>query len=85
VKGVKFDGIDIFHAAPHTNIDFTDDEVKRLAEKVQCVGWRSAPLLPRSGRRWAAALPWALFPIERSLWRMCGNHATSGRSCVTSV
>ena len=29
VKGVKFDGIDIFHAAPHTNIDFTDDEVKQ--------------------------------------------------------
>ena len=33
VDGVKFDGIDIFHAAPHTNIDFTDDEVKHLADK----------------------------------------------------
>ena len=35
VNGVKFDGIDIFHAAPHTNIDFSDDEVKRLADKAR--------------------------------------------------
>ena len=34
VGGVKFDGIDIFHAAPHTNIDFTDDEAKQLAGPV---------------------------------------------------
>ena len=33
VDGVKFDGIDIFHAAPHTNIDFSEDEVKALADK----------------------------------------------------
>ena len=33
VNGVKFDGIDIFHAAPHTNIDFTADEAKALADK----------------------------------------------------
>ena len=34
VNGVKFDGIDIFHAAPHTNIDFTADEAKALAENL---------------------------------------------------
>jgi adenosylmethionine-8-amino-7-oxononanoate aminotransferase len=38
VDGVRFDGIDIFHAGPHTNIDFTDDEVKRLADKVAAHG-----------------------------------------------
>ena len=38
VNGVKFDGIDIFHAAPHTNIDFTDDEVKQLADKAASTG-----------------------------------------------
>ena len=53
VKGVKFDGIDIFHAAPHTNIDFTDDEVKRLADKVQArglaIGSIVAPVWPPVG------------------------------------
>lgn len=34
VNGVKFDGVDIFHCPPHINIDFTDDEVKRLADNV---------------------------------------------------
>src|SRR5688572_33250800 len=53
VTGVKFDGIDIFHAAPHTNIDFTDDELKHLAEKVQArgleVGSVVAPVWPPVG------------------------------------
>ncbi len=35
VNGVRFDGIDIFHAAPHINIDFTDEEVQRLADKMR--------------------------------------------------
>ena len=35
VNGIKFDGIDIFHVPPHTNIDCDDDEIKRLAERVQ--------------------------------------------------
>ena len=53
VNGARFDGIDIFHAAPHTNIDFTDDEVKRLAEKVQrhnlMIGSIVAPVWPPVG------------------------------------
>jgi sugar phosphate isomerase/epimerase len=53
VNGVKFDGIDIFHVAPHTNIDFTDDEVKKLAEKVQrknlVIGSIVAPVWPPVG------------------------------------
>jgi sugar phosphate isomerase/epimerase len=35
VNGVKFDGVDIFHVPPHINIDCKDDEIKRLADKVQ--------------------------------------------------
>jgi sugar phosphate isomerase/epimerase len=35
VDGVKFDGIDLFLAEPHTSIDARDDDLKRLAEKVQ--------------------------------------------------
>jgi len=34
VDGVKFDGIDIGLMDPHINIDSTDDEIKRLADKV---------------------------------------------------
>ena len=50
---MKFDGIDIFHAAPHTNIDFTDDEVKKLAAKAQAhdlaIGSIVAPVWPPVG------------------------------------
>jgi sugar phosphate isomerase/epimerase len=35
VDGQKFDGIDIFHSEPHTPTDAGDDEIQRLAEKVQ--------------------------------------------------
>jgi sugar phosphate isomerase/epimerase len=53
VNGVKFDGIDIFHAAPHTNIDFTDDEAKQLAEKASsnglAIGSIVAPVWPPVG------------------------------------
>ena len=34
VNGVKFDGIDIFLTDPHTSIDASDDDLKRLADKV---------------------------------------------------
>ncbi len=34
VDGVKFDGVDLFMSAPHTNIDSTDDDLKVLAEKL---------------------------------------------------
>ncbi len=34
VDGTRFEGIDIFLSEPHTSIDATDDDLKRLAEKV---------------------------------------------------
>jgi len=34
VDGIKFDGIDIGLLDPHINIDGSDDDIKRLAEKV---------------------------------------------------
>ena len=53
VNGVKFDGIDIFHVVPHTNIDFTEDEVKSLADKVRQknlnIGSIVAPVWPPVG------------------------------------
>ncbi|MDR2849139.1 MAG: sugar phosphate isomerase/epimerase [Verrucomicrobiota bacterium] len=35
VNGAKFDGIDAFLCSPHVDIDSTDDDLKRLAEKTE--------------------------------------------------
>jgi sugar phosphate isomerase/epimerase len=53
VDGVKFDGVDLFLHAPHTDIDASDDELKALAEKVQSrgleIGTLVAPVWPPTG------------------------------------
>src|SRR6476620_12804766 len=53
VNGVKFDGIDLFLFDPHVNIDSSDDDIKRLADKVQSknlkVGSVVAPVWPPTG------------------------------------
>jgi sugar phosphate isomerase/epimerase len=38
VDGVRFDGVDLFLSLPHTDIDSSDDELKRLADKVASLG-----------------------------------------------
>jgi sugar phosphate isomerase/epimerase len=38
VDGVKFDGVDLFLSLPHTDIDSNDEDLKRLAEKVDSLG-----------------------------------------------
>lgn len=38
VDGKGFDGLDLFLAAPHVDIDSTDDDLKRLADKLQANG-----------------------------------------------
>jgi sugar phosphate isomerase/epimerase len=53
VDGVKFDGIDLFLADPHTSIDASDDDLKKLADKVGVhglkVGSAVAPVWPPVG------------------------------------
>jgi len=39
VAGQKFEGIDLFLFEPHLNIDASDDEIKRLADKVTSRGF----------------------------------------------
>src|ERR1700687_5638400 len=34
VEGIKFDGVDLFLSLPHTDIDSTDDDLKRLADNI---------------------------------------------------
>src|SRR5438477_7673946 len=53
VNGTKFDGIDIFLFDPHINIDSSDDDLKRLADKVRSknlvIGSVVAPVWPPTG------------------------------------
>ena len=53
VNGVKFDGVDIFLFDPHVNIDSSDDDLKRLADKIRgkglVVGSVVAPIWPPTG------------------------------------
>ena len=53
VDGVKFDGVDLFLFAPHVDIDSSDDDLKRLADKVRSrglvIGSVVAPVWPPTG------------------------------------
>ncbi len=53
VNGTKFDGIDLFLFAPHVDIDASDDDLNRLADKVRAknlvVGTVVAPVWPPTG------------------------------------
>jgi sugar phosphate isomerase/epimerase len=53
VGGVKFDGVDLFLFDPHTSIDSTDDDIKRLADRIRSkhlvAGSLVAPVWPPTG------------------------------------
>jgi len=53
VNGTKFDGVDIFLYEPHINIDASDDDLKRIADKIAAkglvVGSVVAPIWPPTG------------------------------------
>src|SRR6185503_4764441 len=53
VNGTKFDGVDIFLFDPHISIDIKEDELKRIAEKIQTkdlvIGSVVAPVWPPTG------------------------------------
>jgi sugar phosphate isomerase/epimerase len=53
VDGVGFDGVDLFLALPHTDIDSSDDDLARLAANLQSKGLRAgslvAPVWPATG------------------------------------
>jgi len=38
VEGVKFDGVDLFLTSPHTDIDSSDEDLKRLSDKIASFG-----------------------------------------------
>jgi len=51
--GVRFDGIDLFLCAPHVDIDSSDDDLKRLSERIGArglvIGSLVAPVWPPAG------------------------------------
>jgi len=53
VNGTRFDGVDLFLFDPHVSIDSSDDDLKRLAEKIGSrglvVGSLVAPVWPPTG------------------------------------
>jgi sugar phosphate isomerase/epimerase len=53
VNGAKFDGVDLFLFAPHVDIDSTDADLKKLAQKVKSrglvIGSVVAPVWPPTG------------------------------------
>ena len=76
VDGIRFDGVDLFLFDPHTSIDATDDELKRLARQGRIARIRrSARSSPRSGRRRVAVRRWGATRIERISLRKCGKRA----------
>ncbi len=38
VDGVRFDGVDLFLSDPHVSIDSSEEQLKRLAEKIGRLG-----------------------------------------------
>jgi sugar phosphate isomerase/epimerase len=53
VDGVRFDGVDLFLFAPHVDIDSSDDDLKRLVDKLTkrnlAIGTVVAPVWPPTG------------------------------------
>jgi sugar phosphate isomerase/epimerase len=53
VDNMRFDGVDLFLSLPHTDIDSSDDDLARLAEKLASKGLRAgslvAPVWPGTG------------------------------------
>jgi sugar phosphate isomerase/epimerase len=53
VDGIKFDGVDIFLFEPHINIDISDEDLRRITDKIAAygfvVGSVVAPIWPPTG------------------------------------
>src|SRR3979411_1326881 len=53
VNGVRFDGVDLFLSLPHTDIDSSDDDLKKLTDNLASKNLRAgslvAPVWPPAG------------------------------------
>jgi len=62
VDGVRFDGVDLFLSLPHTDIDSSDDDLARLAEKISSKGLRAGSLVAPVWGATGAAPRWETKP-----------------------
>ena len=60
VDGTRFDGVDLFLSAPHTDIDSTDEDLARLAESLSRRNLRAGSLVAPVWPEQAAVPPWGV-------------------------
>jgi hypothetical protein len=60
MNGVRFDGVDLFLCDPHVSIDSTDEEIRRLADRIRARRLVVGSLVAPVWRRPAAAPRWAM-------------------------
>ena len=85
VDSIKFDGVDLFPAEPHTSINSSSDDIKKLADTSRQKIWKSALWSLRYGRRWAAAPPWATRLTASGSSRWSAKPAASASNCASSA
>ena len=86
VDGIRFDGVDLFLFDPHTSIDATDDELKRLRDRIASrgfvVGSLVAPVWPPTGGGSAMGSADERKSFVTQVRKAC---AIGRRSCATSA
>ena len=85
VDGVKFDGVDLFLTSPHTAIDSSDEDLKRLSDKIASFGLVIGSLVAPVWERRAAARPWEATTSGSGFWSKFGRLAASAGDCVNWV
>jgi len=85
VEGMKFEGIDLFLADPHTSIDASRDDIEALADKIAAknlaVGSLVAPVWPPVGG--GSAMGSAADRERFSRWS--GRRAGSASNCAIAA
>ena len=86
VDGVRFDGVDLFLTDPHTSIDSTSDDIRRLADKIAthglAVGSLVAPVWPAVGGGSAMGSAERAQAFRRTSWT---KRAASAANCARSA
>jgi sugar phosphate isomerase/epimerase len=75
VDGIRFDGVDLFLYDPHINIDISDDDLKKVADRIASkgfvVGSVVAPVWPPTGGGSAMGSDGDRKKFVESVWKAC--------------
>jgi len=83
LDGVKFDGVDLFLTSPHTDINATDEDLKRLSDKIASFDLVVGSLVAPVRGQPVAARPWGAKMIGNDFSSRFERLAASGGDCVT--